>query len=43
MNRQIVNNLMAKYDYELDNDGQIVFYSGWYLNNDDILKQEGGE
>jgi hypothetical protein len=43
MNKATLTRLMNKYSYEHDNDGQIVFYSGWYEHNDRTLSTEPEE
>ncbi len=43
MTKAELKKLMAKYDYEYDNDGQIIFYTGWYETNDGELTTEPQE
>lgn len=40
MNKATVKKMMMAYGYELDNDGQVVFYSGWYEHDDGTLSTE---
>jgi hypothetical protein len=41
-NKKIIN-LMNEYGYELDNDGQVVIYTGLYEHNDGKLYNEPEE
>lgn len=43
MNLTELNKLMSKYGYELDNEGQIVFYTGWYELEDGSISLEPEE
>lgn len=39
MNKTEIKKLMSKYGYELDNEGQIVFYTDWYEHNDGTIHE----
>ena len=39
MNSTMLTKVMS-HGYELDNDGQIVIYTGWYEHNDGTLSTE---
>ncbi len=41
-NKKIIS-LMSEYGYELDNDGQVVIYTGLYEHNDGKLYDEPEE
>lgn len=43
MQKKVVVDLMDKYDYEVDNEGQILFYTGWYEHSDGELRDEPEE
>lgn len=43
MNKKTITTMMSKYDYEYDNYGQVIFYSGWYQHSDGELYDEPEE
>jgi hypothetical protein len=43
MNKSTLTRLMNSYSYDYDNDGQIIFYSGWYIHDDRTLSKEPQE
>jgi hypothetical protein len=45
MNKTEINKLISSYNYEIDNEGQILFYTGWYQHNDGTIHEtpEGEE
>ena len=40
MDKTTLKRLMSREGYELDYDGQIVFYSGWFEHDDGTLSTE---